>query len=564
MAVAVYPSSPQPPPRPSPPRGEGDKPEGSPDQALVSAILERSHADVGWLAWGDGKDAVVIPGMARSFLNPAAIGEFPDPPRESLVIDRGTGSGPWPAWCRARGILACAVSPIHARGRVVGVIGLASCHAGGLADYEVDRLQLAATLAVHARTYEARLAGLRRMFDEVSRTLENALALDRALQLPPSYRELARSVGESLDVTYCQIAVRDAKDALTIRGLGGHRPPRKPGAIAWPLAELPHCVEALRERRGIVLRFSPYEATFEPERRAVFSPTTQVGVILPFFAGPRSQGLLIIGEERTSRCQPMSPERVAILELVASRIAHIMRMSRRLEYERTAERRRQRRLTVERQRLARDVHDEVGQALTGLLVNIRVAIAEGHADVEQLKVLEVNTHKALDGARALAYGFRHLDRGVGPLEHARSFSETLLRAAGCTLAWTEERADNKVAGKTLREISRVVKESVTNVVRHAHAKSVRVRLEYPDGLIRVTIHDNGIGFTPRTVRPRRDGRGLGLVGCSERLARIGGVFAIKSAPKQGTLVILEAPCGVPTASASQKAVGFSGGGAASL
>jgi signal transduction histidine kinase len=522
-------------------RERESKREWSPDEILVTTVLERSAADVGWLAWGDGKDAVVVPGQARSFLNPSAIGEFPDPPQESVVVDRGKGGGRWALWCRARGILSCAISPIYARGKVVGVIGLASCRAGALADFDVEGLRLVSSLAVHARTYEARLAGVRRMFDEVSRTLENALALDQALRLPPSYRDIARSVGESLDVTYCQIAVRDAKDALTIRGLGGHRPPRKADAVAWPLAELTQCVEALRERRGKVLRFSPYEAAFAPERRALFSPTTQVGVILPFFAGPRSQGLLIIGEERRSRCQPMSPERVAILELVASRIAHIMRMSRRLEYERTAERRRQRQLTVERQRLARDVHDEVGQALTGLLVNIRVAISEGHADVEHLKVLELNTHKALDGARALAYGFRHLDRGVGPLEEARSFAETMLRGARCRLAWTEERADSKVAAKTLREISHVIKEAVSNVVRHAHAESVRIRVEYPQGRIRVTIRDNGVGFRREDARPRKDGRGLGLVGSSERLARIGGVFDVRSSPSLGTFVVMEAP-----------------------
>lgn len=540
MAIAPYPMSPALAAEPI----TADVPakrESGPDEALVGALLERSRADVGWLAWGDGKDAVVVPGVARSFLNPAAIGEFPDPPRESLVIDRGTGIGPWALWCRARGILSCAISPIYARGKVVGVIGLASCHAGGLADFDVDRLQLSATLAVHARTYEARLAGVRRMFDEVSRTLENALALDRALRLPPTYRAIARSVGESLDVTYCQIAIRDARDALTIRGLGGRRPPRKAGAVAWPLAELSHCAQALRERRGIILRFSRYEAAFEPERRALFSPTTQVGVILPFVAGPRTQGLLIVGEERRSRCQPMSPERVAILELVASRIAHIMRMSRRLEYERTAERRRQRQLTVERQRLARDVHDEVGQALTGLLVNIRCAISDGHAGVDQLKVLEANTHKALDGARALAYGFRHLERGVGPLEEARSFAETMLRGASCRLAWTEERADGKVDRKTLREICGVIKEAVSNVVRHAHAESVRIRVEYPPARIRVTIRDNGVGFTREDASPRKDGRGMGLVGCSERLERIGGIFDFRSSPSLGTFIVLEAP-----------------------
>ncbi|MEA2633961.1 MAG: hypothetical protein QOH92_728 [Chloroflexota bacterium] len=513
----------------------------SPDELLVRAILERSAADVGWLAWGDGKDAVVIPGVANSFLNPSAIGEFPDPPRESLVIGRGTGDGPWALWCRARGILSCAVSPIYAHGKLVGVVGLAGCHAGGLADYDVDRLQLAATLAVHARTYEARLAGVRRMFDEVSRTLENALALDKALRLPPTYRAIARSIGESLDVTYCRIAIRDARAGVTIRAAGGHRPPGKSVPVTWPLAGLEHCAQALHERRAVVLSFSPYDSALEPERLALFSPTTRAGVILPFFVGPRTQGVLIIGEERQSRRQPMSPERVAILELVASRVAHILRMSRRLEHERMAERRRERKLTIERQHLAREVHDEVGQALSGLLVQIRLARTRGFAGEAELQVLERATRSAVDGARALAYGFRNLDRGVGALERARGFSETLLRASGCALSWTEERSDERVAGKTLREVGRVVKESITNVVRHANAKSVRVRLEYPDGLIRVTIHDDGIGFTPHRVQPSRDGRGLGLVGNAERMARLGGLFDIRSAPKGGTRVLIEAP-----------------------
>jgi signal transduction histidine kinase len=517
------------------------KRERSPDEVLVTTILERSAADVGWLTWVDGKDAIVVPAAVRSFLNPAAIGEFPDPPGESVVIDRGKGDGPWALWCRARGIVSGVISPISARGRVVGVIGLASCRAGALADFDVEALHLVSSLAVHARTYEARLAGVRRLFDEASQTLEDALALDRALRLPPTYREIARSVGDSLDATYCAIAIHDAKDALTIRGLGGRRPPRKAGTIAWPLADLPHCAQALRGRRGVVLKFSQYDPAFERERQALFSPTTKVGVILPFFVGPRSQGLLIIGEERGTRCQPMSAERVAILVLVASRIAHIMRMSRRLEYERLAERRRERKLTVERQRLARDVHDEVGQALSGLLVHARYALTQGHAGLEELQVMEHAASSAMDGARALAYGFRTLERGVGPLEGARSYADTLLRAAGCNLSWSEQRADVSVARTTLLEVSRVIKGAVSNIVQHAQADKARIRVEYPDGRIRVTIHDNGIGFSLHDVRPTRDGRGLGLLGSSERLARIGGAFKVISSPRKGTTIVIEAP-----------------------
>ena len=520
------------------------KRECSPDEVLVTTILERSAADVGWLAWGDGKDAVVLPGISRSFLNPSAIGEFPDPPPESVVIDHGKGDGQWALWCRARGIVSCAVSPIYARGKVVGVIGLASCRAGALADYDIDVLQLVASLAVHARTYEARLTGARRMFDEVSRTLENGLALDRALSLPPTYREIARSVGESLDATYCQIVIHDAKDALTIRGLGGRRPPRKAGIVAWPLTELKHCAEALRERRGVVLQLSQYDPAFDPERRALFSPTTKVGVILPFFAGPRTQGLLIIGEERRSRCQPMSAERVAILELVASRIAHILRMSRRLEYERTAERRRERRLTRERQHLAREVHDQIGQSLNGLLVQIRYAMSLGQAGPDELKLMEDAARNTVEGARSFAFGLRNLERGVGALENARNYAETMLRAAHCTLSWSEERSDVRVASKVLREIARVIKESVNNIVRHANANAVRIRIQYPPGRIRITVHDNGIGFSPRVVSLTREGRGLGLLGNRERLERIGGTFGVRSSKREGTLIVAEASLAV--------------------
>ncbi|HEY4844929.1 MAG TPA: ATP-binding protein [Candidatus Dormibacteraeota bacterium] len=512
----------------------------SPHEILVAAIIERSRADVAWLAWHDGTEPIVVQREAVSPLSAAAVGEFPEAPRSPLVIDRAA-SGPWSLWCQARGILSCVVVPVHARHRIVGTIGLASSAPGALRDDDLQRLQLVSSLALHARRYEARLAGLRRLFDEVSRTLEGALSLDRALRLPPTYREIARSVGSSLDVTYCQIAIRDSKKALTIRAAGGRRPPRGAATLTWPIANLATCAEALEKRSAVVLTFGPDGSLPEPERLALFSPTTRSGVILPFVAGPRTQGVLIVGEERQSRCQPMSAERVAILELVASRIAHIMRMSRRLEYERLAERRRERKLTVERQRLAREVHDEVGQALSGLLVQARCALTKGHAGIEELQVMERAARSAMDGARALAYGFRNLERGIGALEGARSFADTMLRAARCDLSWSEERASVTVARKTLREVSRVIKEAVTNIVRHAQAEKTRIRVEYPDGRIRVTIHDNGVGFPVHDVRPTKDGRGLGLLGSSERLARIGGVFKVTSVPGKGTSVVIDAP-----------------------
>jgi len=513
----------------------------SPYEDLVSSLLEGSGADLGWLAWRDNAEGVVVRRQGISVLPPSTIAEFPDPPLSPLrIVDGGSWAGSWPLWCRDRGILSCLVVPVRQESEVLGSIGLASCRAGALDDLGIQRLQLGASLAIQTRRDELRLTSLRRLFDEVSRTLENALAVDRALRFPPTYRELARAVGESLDATYCQIAIRDARQVLTIRAAGGHRPPRKTGS-AWPLRPLRRCAKALHERRAEVLRFSRQDAASEPERLALFSPTTKRGVLLPFFAGPRTQGLLILGEERESRCQPLSAERVAILELVASRIGHIVRISRRLEYERMGDRRRQRQLTVERQRLARDVHDKIGQALSALLVQIRCALAEGNAGQEALQVLEHTASDALSGAHTLALGFRPLERSVAPLQEARAFSETILRGALCRLVWTEERTDGQVAPRAMREIANVIKEAVTNIVRHAKADCARIRVEYPDGRIRVTIEDNGIGFSPLKARPLSDGRGLGLIGCSERLARVGGTFDVRSTPNGGgTLVLIEA------------------------
>jgi len=519
--------------------GAGDV--SSPYEDLVSSLLEGSGADLGWLAWRDSAEGVVVRRQGISLLPPSTIADFPDPPLDPLrVADGGLWAGPWGLWCAARGILSCLVVPVRQESEIVGTIGMASCTAGALEDFGIQRLQLGAALAIQTRRDEARLASLRRLFDEVSRTLENALAVDRALRFPPTYGEIARSLGESLDATYCQIAIRDARQVLTIRAAGGHRPPRKV-VTAWPLRRLRRCARALHEGRAVVLEFSKPDAASEPERLALFSPTTRTGVLLPFFAGPRTQGLLILGEERESGCQPVSPERVAILELVASRIAHIMRISRRLEYERLGERRRQRQLTVERQRLARDVHDNVGQALSALLVQIRCAVAAGTAGHEALQVLEHTASDALRGARTLAFGLRHLERGVAPLEEARAFSETILQGALCRLEWIEEQTDDQGAPRTLREIANVIKEAVSNIVRHAKADCARIRIEYPDGRIRVTIQDNGIGFSPGDARPTSDGRGLGLIGCSERLARIGGTFDVRSARNGGgTLVLIEA------------------------
>jgi signal transduction histidine kinase len=227
----------------------------------------------------------------------------------------------------------------------------------------------------------------------------------------------------------------------------------------------------------------------------------------------------------------MSPERIAILELVASRVAHILRISRRLESERLAERRRQRQRAIEREQLTREVEDGVGRALSGLLQQIRAAMAGGQAGPRDLKVLEEAACQAVDGARTLAFGIRHLEHGVASLEEARSYAQTMLRSIHCRLNWTEERPDPRIASRAVRELVQAITESIDHVVLEAKAKLVRVRVDYPDGRIRVTIRENGAALTRRPARWESP----------ERLARVGGTFEVRPTPNgSGSLILIEA------------------------
>src|SRR5207237_6540582 len=77
----------------------------SPYEDLVSSLLEGSGADLGWLAWRDNAEGVVVRRQGISVLPPSTIADFPDPPLDPLrVADGGLSAGPWGLWCAACGI----------------------------------------------------------------------------------------------------------------------------------------------------------------------------------------------------------------------------------------------------------------------------------------------------------------------------------------------------------------------------------------------------------------------------------------------------------------------------
>ncbi len=198
---------------------------------------------------------------------------------------------------------------------------------------------------------------------------------------------------------------------------------------------------------------------------------------------------------------------------------------------------------AERHRLARDLHDEAAQALTSLLVHLRLlerahTPAEAQSRVQELRQL---TAQALEEVRRVALDLRPTildDLGLGPALAWRVDEINKLDGMHATIKI------EGLAARLPREVElvfyRVGQEALSNVARHAEATTVTVLLQRQNGQVTLAIVDDGQGFDPATPK-QAAGHGFGLLGMRERLGMIGGTLVIRSTPGQGTEIIADAP-----------------------
>jgi signal transduction histidine kinase len=230
---------------------------------------------------------------------------------------------------------------------------------------------------------------------------------------------------------------------------------------------------------------------------------------------------------------------VRIAEIFAGRAAVAVELSQRVA--RDALQRVVSAQELERRRLARELHDETGQALTSILLSLS-ALEEVHDERElHAAVGEVRelVRSTLQDVRQLAVELRPKvldDFGlVAALERlTQSFGEqTGISVHFQQLLPTARRLPPEVE----TALYRIVQESLTNIVKHARATSVSVVLTRKDDSVSVVVEDDGVGFEPAR---ERDG-GIGLAGMRERVALLGGRLAIESRPGAGTTFVAEVP-----------------------
>lgn len=194
----------------------------------------------------------------------------------------------------------------------------------------------------------------------------------------------------------------------------------------------------------------------------------------------------------------------------------------------------------ERQRVARELHDGMGQGLATLLVLVEI-VAEADGEERRMRLEEMRRL-----IRALTEEGRRIARGLRPpaleaqgaVAAIASHGRELRVTTGLDVQVEAEAIDSDLSGDRRLALFRIVQEALANVVRHAQADGVRVRIRRQEDRVVATVVDDGRGFAPDGLGAHA---GLGLIGMEERAAACGGRVEVESRPGEGTTVRLELP-----------------------
>jgi len=201
----------------------------------------------------------------------------------------------------------------------------------------------------------------------------------------------------------------------------------------------------------------------------------------------------------------------------------------------------------ERKRIARELHDETSQSLASLLISLERIDAVIPDDLphlkERLRAARSLTTRAIDDLRTLVADLRPLvldDLGLAPA--IRWYASDRLEPEGIDVTVEADPDMPRLPPPIETAVFRIAQEAVSNVLSHADAGQVRVRLSAGSEL-QLEIEDDGVGFD--SMRPARpDGRQhMGLFGIRERTAALGGEARVESTPGKGTRVSVTIPLG---------------------
>jgi signal transduction histidine kinase len=422
--------------------------------------------------------------------------------------------------------------PVHLRGVAYGNLYLTE-KAGGEDFTEEDQelVELLASQAAvaieNARLYEAATGWSRQLesLNEVGNALATETDLDRLLDL------VARRLRELLDARLVTVLLPSGDDELRFATVAGERAELAGATITRSTSKTGRVLERRQSERAESVLDDP-----DVDHEAMRLLGARSGLWVPLLVRGRAIGVLA-AHDKLGPDVRFSDTDLRLAETFATRAALAVDLSERIAQD--ALRRVVEAQELERRRLARELHDETGQALTSILLGLkaleeRTGDEASRAAMEELRELVVST---LQDVRRLAVELRPTaldDFGlVAALERlTASFAEQ----TGISVDFQTALADERLPEEVETALYRIVQESLTNVVKHARARRVSILLARKEGSVKAVVEDDGRGFDPAQA-----GDGFGLVGMRERLALLGGRLEVESGADAGTTIAAEVP-----------------------
>jgi len=428
--------------------------------------------------------------------------------------------------------------PVMLRGVAYGNLYLTEKRDGDFTDEDEELVALLAAQAAvaieNARLYESATRWSRQLetlhetvrsvVDETDVTRLLALVCERLREL--THARLVIAALPAPDEATLQVAAASGEDGAWATQLVG-RP------IDRAHSKLGRVFERRQSSRVDSLFDDP--DVDQNETRALGART---GLYAPLVARGRALGVIAVHDKLTGNGRFTDGD-LRLAEIFAGRAAVALALSERVA--RDTVRRVVAAQEAERRRLALELHDETGQALTSILLGLKAIggakskeeAERAEADVRSLVV------QALQDVRALAVELRPSaldDFGLGPaLERlAHTFGE---RSGIATSV--EAASDERLPTEVETTLYRVVQEALSNVVKHAGATHVSVLVARRGSSVAAIVEDDGEGFDTGDVRDDA----LGLLGMRERLALVGGTLEVESAPGAGTTIVAQVPVG---------------------
>jgi signal transduction histidine kinase len=428
--------------------------------------------------------------------------------------------------------------PVKLRGVAYGNLYLTEKAGGDFTDDDQELVTLLAAQAAvaieNARLYESATRWSRQLeilhetvrsvVDETDVTRLLALVCERLRALTQA--RLALAVVPSDDGETLRVVAADADDRQLAGVLIGHEFRKNASKVGRVLE---------REQSSRIDSLLDDPDVDQSETRALGART---GLYAPLVARGRRLGVIAVHDKLTTN-RRFTDGDLRLAEIFAGRAAVALALSERVA--RDTVRRVVAAQEEERRRLALELHDETGQALTSILLGLKAignakskeAAERAEADVRALVV------QALQDVRALAVELRPSaldDFGLGPA--VERLAETFGERSGIRTT-VETRLEDRLRPEIETTLYRVVQEALSNVVKHAGAERVSIVVAQRGGSVAATVDDDGRGFDELNVRADA----LGLTGMRERLALVGGSLEIESTPGGGTTVAAQVPVG---------------------